>query len=97
MNGLITFDTGFSGFDREPFRGLLTGNIASFRQASGQPKYYLRYKIFEPYFQDDWRVTPRLTLNLGLRISLFGTVYDNQKQAFNFDPTKYVQRGDYSA
>ena len=68
---------------------MLAGNISSFGQASGQPKYYLRYKIFEPYFQDDWRITPRLTLNLGLRISLFGTVYENKKQAFNFDPTKY--------
>ena len=70
---------------------MLTGNISSFQQASGQPKYYLRYKIFEPYFQDDWHVTPRLTLNLGLRISLFGTVYDNKHQACNFDPAKYVQ------
>ncbi len=29
--------------------------------------YYNRYKILEPYFQDDWRVTKKLTLNLGLR------------------------------
>jgi hypothetical protein len=65
--------------------------MSSFGQASGQPKYYLRYKIFEPYFQDDWHVTPRLTLNLGLRISLYGTVFDKNQQAFNFDPTAYVQ------
>jgi hypothetical protein len=89
VNGFITFDTGFSGSTGNPFADLLTGNISSFGQASGQPKYYLRYKIFEPYFQDDWRITPRLTLNLGLRISLYGTVYDNKKQAYNFDPAKY--------
>jgi carboxypeptidase family protein len=91
VNGFITYDTGFAGSTGDPFADLLVGNISSFGQASGQPKYYLRYKIFEPYVQDDWRITPRLTLNLGLRISLYGTVYDNKKQVFNFDPSKYVQ------
>jgi Carboxypeptidase regulatory-like domain/TonB-dependent Receptor Plug Domain len=90
VNGFAVFDTSLTGSLGNPFADLLTGNIKSFQQASGQPKYYLRYKIFEPYFQDDWHVTPRLTLNLGLRISLFGTVYDNKKQAYNFDPAQYV-------
>jgi len=90
LNGFITFDTtALPQSTGNPFADMLTGNIANYQQASGQPKYYLRYKIFEPYFQDDWRITPRLTLNLGLRISLFGTVYDDKRQAYNFDPAKY--------
>src|SRR6202023_1855184 len=36
-------------------------------------------------------VTSRLTLNLGLRLSLFETYREKQKQAFNFDPAHYVQ------
>jgi len=98
VNGLITDDTSFSTANSastgNPFADLLSGNLSSFQQASGQGKYYLRYKIFEPYFQDDWRVTPRLTLNLGLRISLFGTVYGRLDVPgagipYNFDPKKY--------
>jgi hypothetical protein len=73
-----------------PFADLLLGNIASFGQQDHLVKYYNRYKLFEPYFQDDWRITDRLTLNLGLRLSLYETYRDKQKQAFNFDPAHYV-------
>jgi len=98
VNGLITLDTSFSTANSastgNPFADLLSGNLSTFQQASGQGKYYLRYKIFEPYFQDDWRVTPRLTLNLGLRISLFGTIYGRLDVPgagipYSFDPAKY--------
>jgi Carboxypeptidase regulatory-like domain len=91
VNGFANFDVSAPGSTGNPFADLLVGNMSNFQQASGQPKYYLRYKIFEPYFQDDWHITPRLTLNLGVRISLFGTVFENLHQAGNFDPTKYVQ------
>jgi hypothetical protein len=33
------------------------------------PAYY-RWKYYAGYFQDDWRATPRLTLNLGLRYAV---------------------------
>ena len=32
------------------------GYIQSFTQDSAQHRYYQRYQIAEPYFQDDWRV-----------------------------------------
>jgi hypothetical protein len=33
-------------------------------------KHYLRDKIFGVYFQDDWRLRPNFTLNLGLRYEM---------------------------
>jgi hypothetical protein len=71
------------------FADLLLGNIASFSQGSAQIKFYNRYKIFEPYIQDDWRATPRLTLNVGLRISMYGTYREKYKHAYNWDPAAY--------
>jgi Carboxypeptidase regulatory-like domain/TonB dependent receptor-like, beta-barrel len=43
---------------------------------------YLR-KVYAFYVQDDYRLTPKLTLNLGLRYELFGTV----KEKFNAQGT----------
>ena len=33
-------------------------------------KHYIRQQVFGGYFQDDWRIRPSLTLNLGLRYEM---------------------------
>ncbi|HUM06698.1 MAG TPA: carboxypeptidase regulatory-like domain-containing protein [Terriglobales bacterium] len=88
--GYLTFDATSAVSSGNPFADLLMGYVASFGQQDNFVKYYNRYKIVEPYFQDDWHISNRLTLNLGLRLSLFGTYREKQKQAFNFDPSRYV-------
>jgi hypothetical protein len=91
VNGSLTFNTGSAQVTSgNAFADMLLGNIAEFSQGSNQIKFYNRYKIFEPYFQDDWRITDRLTLNLGLRVSLMGTYRDRYKHTYNWDPAAYV-------
>jgi hypothetical protein len=89
LQGILTFDSTKPFSSGNAFADLLLGNVSSFQQWSAKTQYYNRYKIVEPYFQDDWRVTKRLTLNLGLRVSMFGTYREKFQQAFNFDPTKF--------
>jgi hypothetical protein len=86
IQGLLTFSvTGNTVTTGNAFADMLLGQIASFQQTNVQPKYYNRFKIVEPYFQDDWHVLSRLTLNLGLRVSLFGTTSERYKQEFNWE------------
>jgi hypothetical protein len=68
-----------------------TTAIKSFTQDSGQGKYYNRYNSADLYLQDDWRVNPRLTLNLGFRASLFGAWYNAKGTAYNWEPQVYSQ------
>jgi hypothetical protein len=89
INGFLTFDPTSPVSSGNPFADLLMGNIANYSQSNARVKYYNRYKILEPYFQDDFHVTRRLTLNMGLRISLFGTYRERYHQAYNFDPAAW--------
>jgi len=97
--GLLTFSnlkggTGNSFADylydlRDTYTPGGQGNIATFQQDSGQGRYRQRYQIVEPYFQDDWKMTPRLTVNLGLRMSLFGTFHELNNNAWNWEQSAF--------
>jgi hypothetical protein len=90
-NGILGFsNSGNPNTSGNPYADLLLGNISSFTQQQLQLKMHNFYHIFEPYFQDDWHATKRLTLNLGLRLSFYGTYREENNLAFNFDPALYV-------
>jgi hypothetical protein len=44
-----------------------------------------RFVYFAPYVQDDWKVTPRLTLNMGLRWDYRAVPYEQDNKMFWFD------------
>jgi len=89
IQGVLTFKSSSGVTTGNSFADLLMGKIASYQQANLAPKYYFRYHIVEPYFQDDWRISKHLTLNLGLRLSLFGTYREKLKQGYDFEPSVY--------
>jgi Carboxypeptidase regulatory-like domain/TonB-dependent Receptor Plug Domain len=92
-NGILSFansTNGGSNTTGNAYADLLLGNITSYTQQQSQIKMHNFYKIYEPYIQDDWHANKRLTLNLGIRFSFFGTYRELNNLAFNFDPALYV-------
>jgi Carboxypeptidase regulatory-like domain len=61
--------------------GALTYTEASLNPQTGDlPNYYRGYRAneFATYIQDDWRVSPRLTVNMGVRWEYFGPPHNFQ-------------------
>jgi hypothetical protein len=63
-NGDYSFGGGHTG---NPVADFLLGLDSSFTQSAYEPRGYLHYWQIEEYIQDDWKVTPKLTINMGLR------------------------------
>jgi hypothetical protein len=53
-----------------PLASFILGQISSFLNTPQLVNGYYRWHYYAGYFQDDWRLTPNLTLNLGLRYNV---------------------------
>ncbi len=69
------------------YANALLGIYQTYQQASATPVGNLRYNNIEGYVQDTWKITPRLTLDYGLRLTYYQPLYerDSQFSSFNTD------------
>jgi hypothetical protein len=67
------------------FATLLLGYLTSGSRGFLLSPYYLTNYEHAAWFQDNWKVTPRLTLNLGLRWEVFTPATEQQNRLTNFD------------
>ena len=74
---------------QQSWANFLTGYVTTFSQASTDVTPNVLAHQIEVFVQDNWKVTPRLTLNAGLRYSRFGQPIDRNHQLTTFDPSLY--------
>ena len=87
-SGGFVFDGHVTGFDRADF---MIGRFSSFDQNNGE--YENRRQFLQGYyFGDTWRITRRLTLNLGLRYEPITFMSDTMDRNQTFDLGNY-QKG----
>lgn len=75
---------GFLSF--QTFKDFVQGNILQAFTGTGQTYRDFRAKDISWYVQDDYKLTRRLTLNLGVRYDYLGPSTDRRNRVGNFDP-----------
>jgi hypothetical protein len=69
-----------------PLEDFLAGNPAAGRVFVGDSRRHVTINSFGGFVQDDFRLTPRLTVNLGVRYDLTTPIKEKNNLLANFDP-----------
>lgn len=91
FTGEYTFNSGQTadplnpGNTGHPVASLLLGQANTFNNSTLRSRFYYRSMFFGAFVQDDWKVTPSLTLNLGLRYDIEQNPREIRSQGSNFD------------
>lgn len=78
--------------DFSDFKNFLTGNASASTLGSGIGHHSFRAADYNLFVQDDWRVAPRLVVNIGARYELDLPVYETRGLLSTFDPSLYKPR-----
>ncbi len=85
-NGLFNFDGSATG---NSFADFLLGDAHSYQELQIQDAVNIRFNQFALYAEDNWRISKRLTLNLGLRWEGIPHAYDKNGRLSNFEQQLY--------
>jgi len=74
----------------DSFVDMILGLASSYDQHQALPVRHYVNQTTSVYAMDNWKVTPRLSLQLGLRYDALPHAWERSNQIANFDPGQYV-------
>lgn len=87
--GIITPTTWGGNSTGNAYADLLMGRVGAYAESTKNIVGYIRRQELAFYAQDSWKVSRRLTLELGARFIHQGWNFDTEGKMAGFDPKKY--------
>jgi hypothetical protein len=81
---------GFGSLSNDGLMDMLMGLAGSYSQFQAVPIRHYVNQTPSAYLMDNWHVTPRLSLQLGLRYDALPHAWERSNAVANFDPANYL-------
>ncbi|HEY6375432.1 MAG TPA: carboxypeptidase-like regulatory domain-containing protein [Edaphobacter sp.] len=81
---------GTTKYSGDPFMDMLLGFSSKYSQAQDLPIRHYVNQTTSVYAMDNWKVTQRLSLQLGLRYDALPSAWERGNNVANFDPNLYI-------
>jgi hypothetical protein len=89
-NFAIGTTTGNSTYIGDSFMDMLLGITSSYNQVQQAPIRHYVNQTPSVYAMDNWKVTPRLSIQYGLRYDALPHAWERDNQVANFNPDNYI-------
>ena len=86
INGTFAFNTAATNTTGNAVADAVLGNFYTYTEAGSFRQGWYRFTQIEPYVQDDWKVSKRLTVNIGLRWAYMQPQYSALQNTSTFLP-----------
>lgn len=87
--GAVTFSTSAKNTTKNVIADVLLGNFQNYTESIADADYWGRFNQVDVYFQDSWKVSRRLTVEMGLRYNFIPPFTNALGNTSSFDPARF--------